>query len=52
VENLDDFQATYDQLVETQKKLVLFTVKSGALTRFVLLKQTPDTEDRGEQADD
>ncbi len=49
VENLADFSEKYDALVESRKNLVLFTVKSGALTRFVLLTQTPDAETQVEE---
>ena len=47
---LADFGEMYDRLVESGNELILFTVKSGALTRFVLLKQGGG--DEGEQADD
>ena len=39
VENLSQFRRTYDDLVASGKQRVLFYVKQGALTRFVLVKQ-------------
>jgi len=51
VENLSDFSSKYDKLVEQGNDLILFTVKRGALTRFVLLKQG-NGDDEGAQTDD
>ncbi|MEX2016539.1 MAG: trypsin-like peptidase domain-containing protein [Candidatus Hydrogenedentales bacterium] len=42
VDDLADFQRQYEQRLETGQELILFRVKRGALTRFVLLKQRPE----------
>lgn len=51
VVNLKDFSEKYEARVESNQPLVLLTVKSGALTRFVLIKQSSD-EENGVPSDD
>ena len=43
VEDLGSFRRMYDGLVESKTRLVLLTVKRGALTRFVLVKQEEES---------
>lgn len=48
--NMAEFKQSYKERVESKQALVLFEVKSGALTRFVLVKQmegggTPSPEE-------
>lgn len=43
--NLEGFRATYEKLVETRKRLVLLTVKRGALTMYKLIKQEPASDE-------
>ncbi|MFA6243484.1 MAG: PDZ domain-containing protein, partial [Candidatus Hydrogenedentales bacterium] len=58
--NMAEFKQLYKERVESKQALVLFEVKSGALTRFVLVKQmegggTPspeDNEDDGGSSDE
>lgn len=47
VTDLAAFNAIYDTLVESHKKLVLLTVKRGALTMFRLIKQDPQQQTAG-----
>jgi S1-C subfamily serine protease len=44
IENLAHFKELYDSAIESNQKLVMLWVKRGALTRFVLVKQSPGTE--------
>ena len=39
VENLADFKAKYEKRIENEQKLVLLTIKQGALTLYRLVKQ-------------
>lgn len=39
VENLTDFKAKYEKRIENEQKLVLLTIKQGALTLYRLVKQ-------------
>jgi len=41
VENLAQFRTLYEDRLESEQKLVLLFVKRGALTRYVMIKQTP-----------
>lgn len=41
VKGLDDFEALYKAKVESAQPRIVLMVKSGALTRFVMLKQQP-----------
>lgn len=41
IQNLAQFKEVYDGLVASKKELVLLFVKRGALTRYVMIKQTP-----------
>lgn len=44
IENLAHFKELYNSAIDSNQKLVMLWVKRGALTRFVLVKQTPVTE--------
>jgi serine protease Do len=48
IQSLSSFKEVFDGLVEGGTPLVLLTVKNGALSRFVLLKQEPLAEIQGE----
>jgi len=50
VENLAHFRQLYADRVASGQKLVLMDVKSGALTRYVLVKQDDTNGDETEQA--
>lgn len=44
IESLTQFKELYHQRVEAKQRLVLLTIKRGALTQFVLVKQEEQTE--------
>ena len=48
VQGIDQFITTYRSLVEARKKLVLMDVKRGALTRYALIRQSPEARDAEE----
>lgn len=43
IKGLDDFETLYRAKVQSAQPRILLTVKSGALSRFVMLKQQPGT---------
>jgi S1-C subfamily serine protease len=48
VENLAHFRRTYEDVVKKNQRLVLLTVKNGALTRYVVIKQDREAEPEAE----
>ena len=52
IKDMQVFTERYDALAASHQHLVLFTVKRGALTQFVMLKQEAETAPEGETARD